>query len=170
MATGSNRVEILPFDYFKPKPKITVEENIELVAKICEDFTLNKEQERAFRIVADHASSPKGEPLRMYLGGMGGSGKSQVLSAVMQYFVERKEEYRFMVLGPTGSTAALLNGSTYHSVFKIPREKKGKNKDDLQGIINEASSMAAINERIQGVEYIFLDEVSMVSCTDLQTL
>lgn len=36
--------------------------------------------------------------------------------------------------------------------------------------MNEASSIAAVNERIHGVEYIFLDEVSMVSCNDLQIL
>jgi hypothetical protein len=30
--------------------------------------------------------------------------------------------------------------------------------------------MAAVNERIQGVEYIFLGKVSMVSCNDLQVL
>jgi ATP-dependent DNA helicase PIF1 len=40
----------------------------------------------------------------------------------------------------------------------------------LDGIPNEATSIAAINERIQGVEYVLLDEVSMVSCEDLQTL
>ena len=75
-----------------------------------------------------------------------------------------------MVLGPTGSTAALLNGSTYHSVFKIPRESKSKNHDDIEGIKNEGTSLAAVNERLQGVDYIFLDEISMVSCNDFQML
>ena len=80
-----------------------------------------------------------------------------------------------MVLGPTGSTTALVNRSTYHSVFKVPRETKSKNKDDISGkyslsIPNEAAVMAAINERIQGIKYIFLDEISMVFCNDLQTL
>ncbi|KAJ7091586.1 hypothetical protein C8R44DRAFT_557228, partial [Mycena epipterygia] len=124
----------------------------------------------AFRIVAEHASSPQPSPLKFYLGGMGGSGKSAVFNAIIAFFVARKEEYRLIVLGPTGSTAALLNGSTYHSVFKIPRERKSKNRDDLNGIPNDASSVAAINECLQGVEYVLLDEISMVSCEDLQTL
>jgi hypothetical protein len=41
-------------------------------------------------------------------------------------------EYRYIVLGRAGSSAALLNGSTYHSVFKIPRETKSKNQDDVE--------------------------------------
>jgi hypothetical protein len=74
------------------------------------------------------------------------------------------------VLGPTGTVAALLNGSTYHSVFRIPRDTKSKNQDDVDGLHVDASSLAAVNERLQGVDYIFLDEISMVSCNDLQQL
>ncbi|KAJ7710832.1 hypothetical protein B0H17DRAFT_910788, partial [Mycena rosella] len=131
---------------------------------------LNVEQERAFRLVANHASAKQSEPLKMYLGGMGGSGKSVVFQAIIAFFKKRGEEYRYIVLGPTGATAALLNGSTYHSVFRIPREGKSKNQDDVDGIANDAVSMAAVNERLQGVEYVLLDEVSMVSCNDLQAL
>jgi hypothetical protein len=104
----------------------------------------------------------------MYLGGMGGTGKSQVLKAIIDFLKRRNEEYIFMVLGPTGSTAALLNGSTYHSVFKIPRESKSKNHDDIEGIRNDGSALAAVNERLQGADYVFLDEISIVSCNDLQ--
>ena len=43
-------------------------EDICLLSDICQEFTLNKEQERAFRIVANHAIQPSGEVLRMYLG------------------------------------------------------------------------------------------------------
>jgi ATP-dependent DNA helicase PIF1 len=106
----------------------------------------------------------------MYLGGMGGSGNSAVFNAIIEFFVGRKEEHRFIVVGPTGSTSALLNGSTYHSVFKIQRDRKSKNSNDLNGIPNDATVIAAINERLQGVEYILLDEILMVACEDLQTL
>ncbi|KAJ7149841.1 hypothetical protein C8R43DRAFT_887668, partial [Mycena crocata] len=168
---GNNKVEIVDHNHFNPTNKFTKKENEDLVAKICQDFSLNTEQERAFRIVADHAASTEPvAPLKMYLGGMGGSGKSVVFKAIITFFVARKEEYRFVVLGPTGSTAALLNGSTYHSVFRIPRESKSKNQDDVDGLPNDAASMAMVNERLQGVEYVLLDEVSMVSCNDLQAL
>jgi hypothetical protein len=168
----ADKVEVVPYDYLTPKSKLTQEANDTLVHDICNRLgkKFNKEQERAFRIVAAHASNPQSSPLKMYMGGMGGSGKSAVFNAIVEFFTARKEEYRFLVLGPTGSTAALLNGSTYHSVFRIPREGKSKNRDDVDGISNDTTSIAAINERLQGVEYILLDELSMVSCEDLQLL
>ncbi|KAJ7662403.1 hypothetical protein B0H17DRAFT_953129, partial [Mycena rosella] len=131
---------------------------------------LNKEQQRAFKIVTNHAAGSPIMPLRIYMGGIGGTGKSRVIHTIIEYLTRRDEEYRFMVLGPTGSTTALLNGSPYHSVFKIPRELKSKNHDDVEGIRNEGVSLAAVNERLQGVDYIFLDEISIVSCNDFQAL
>ncbi|KAJ7163731.1 hypothetical protein C8R46DRAFT_902591, partial [Mycena filopes] len=166
-----DRVDILPPNYFdRPHGKFTPEETVVQIHDVCNTFCLNEEQERAFKIVADHASGSPSEPLKMYIGGMGGSGKSQVFKAIIALFATRKEDYRFMVLGPTGSTAALVNGSTYHSVFRIPRETKSKNSDDLNGIRDESANLAAVNERLRGVDYVFIDEVSMMSCNDLQTL
>ena len=46
-----------------------------------EKFSLNTEQERAFRIIANYACAEHPEQLKMYIGGMGGTGKSQILKA-----------------------------------------------------------------------------------------
>src|SRR5580698_5163665 len=92
----------------------------------------------------------------MYMGGMAGTGKTQVIKALMHFFAERKEEYSFLVLAPTGAAAALMNGSTYHSVLGIG-----------DGIFNGFKSMSHIKANLDGVDYIFLDEVSMLSCRDL---
>ena len=122
-------------------------------------FTLNDEQERAFNIVAQHAAILNPEQLKMYLGGMEGTGKSQVIKALIQYFCDRKESHRFIVLAPTGSAAALVDGSTYHSVLAV---------NDM-----EASTLKAqdqMKERILGVQYIFVDEVSMISCHDMYVI
>ncbi|KAJ7153847.1 hypothetical protein C8R46DRAFT_912346, partial [Mycena filopes] len=110
---------LLSFDYYNHRSTIDARKNADIVSSVLMSFDLNAEQTRAFKIVTEHASSPQPLPLRMYLGGMGGTGKSQVLKAIISFFDKRGESYRYMVLGPTGSTAALLNGSTYHSVFKI---------------------------------------------------
>src|SRR5436190_23618184 len=75
-------------------------------------FSLNTEQERAFRIIANHSSSPEIDQLHMYLGGMAGTGKSQVIKALMNFFVELKEPFKFVILGPTSTAAAQQNGST----------------------------------------------------------
>ncbi|KAJ6512503.1 hypothetical protein C8R45DRAFT_812440, partial [Mycena sanguinolenta] len=169
-STGNEKVEVLPYTFFNPSRHFSPTENIDILNTITRKWTLNSEQDRAFRVFASYASAPQAEPLKMYLGGMGGTGKSNVFKAILDFFVLRNEEYRFIVLGPTGSTAALLNGSTYHSVFKIPREGNSKNRNDIDGIPNDAANMALVNERLRGVEYILIDEVSMVSCNDLQVL
>ena len=48
--------------------------------------SLNTEQERAFKIIANHATKKNADQLRMYFGGMGGTGKSQVIQALMKIF------------------------------------------------------------------------------------
>ena len=50
------------------------------------DFSLNTEQERAFRIIANHASTEKPEQLIMYIGGMAGTGKSRVIKALTAFY------------------------------------------------------------------------------------
>ena len=117
-------------------------------------FELNKEQERAFRIIANHAISPHADQLKMYLGGMGGTGKSRVLEALSDFFSLRKEAHRFIIVAPTGTAAALLGGSTYHSMFGI---------NDF----NSKSQQSQVKEKLAGVEYVFFDEVSMLSARDL---
>jgi hypothetical protein len=120
------------------------------------DYLLNSEQERAFRIISNHATINNPEKLCMYLGGMGGTGKSQVIKALMKFYDKRKENHRFLVVAPTGAAAALLNGSTYHSVLGIN-----------DGEFMSAKSLAQIRANLDGVDYIFLDEVSMLSCHDM---
>ena len=86
-----NTIKILPADYFNPKSNIDVSTNQEYINDVCKDFTLNTKQIRVFMIVASHASGPKGRaPLPMYLGGMGGIGKSQVIDAIISFFEKRK--------------------------------------------------------------------------------
>jgi hypothetical protein len=109
-------VKVIDKSYLDKRYHTTKHNN--LMDTISQQHTLN-EQERAFRIIANHIVLPNSEPLKMYIGGMGGTGKSQVLKAVSDFFQSRNEAYRFVVVAPTGTAAALLSGSTYHSVFGI---------------------------------------------------
>ncbi|KIK54046.1 hypothetical protein GYMLUDRAFT_108885, partial [Collybiopsis luxurians FD-317 M1] len=54
------------------------------------------------------------DPLRMYIGGMGGTGKSQLINALLQFFTARNCQFAIVVSAPTGNAAALLGGLTYH--------------------------------------------------------
>ena len=51
----------------------------------------------------------------------------------------------------------MLQGSTYHSLFGINSD--GKHISGIQ--------LAQVKERLVGVHYVFLDEVSMLSCHDM---
>src|ERR1700678_3111244 len=126
----------------------------ELVDSTVQGFSLNKEQEHTFRIIANHAICENPEQLRMYLAGMGGTGKTQVIKALSCFFTQRNEAHRFAIVAPTGTAAALLGGSTYHSKFGI---------NDRSGI----GRIGQVKEKLQGVEYVFFDEVSMLSVRDM---
>ena len=117
-------------------------------------YSLNEEQERSFRIVANHAVSPCSEQLKMYIGGIGGTGKSRVLQTLSHFFAVRNELHRFVVVAPTGNAAALLGGSTYHYLFGINEYSGNSNLSQIRG-------------RLAGVEYVFFDEVSMLSARDM---
>lgn len=76
----------------------------------------------------------------------------------MAFYKSRNEMHRFVVVAPTGSAASLIGGSTYHYLFGI-----NDNNDDRVSNIQ----LAQIKARLEGVQYIFLDEVSMLSCRDM---
>ena len=58
----------------------------------------------------------------MYLAGIDSTGKSQVIKLLTSFFDRRQQSHRFMITAPTGSAAALLSGSTYHSVLGIKKK------------------------------------------------
>src|ERR1700734_4458863 len=124
------------------------------------NLNLPLSKERAFRIIANHAVTPGYEQLMMYVGGMGGTGKSQVIKALMDFFKSRNESHRFVVFAPTGTAAALLQGSTYHSILGVPI-------DGQTALRNETTNNAHVKARLDGVDYAFLDKVSMFSCSDI---
>ncbi|KAK0215543.1 P-loop containing nucleoside triphosphate hydrolase protein, partial [Armillaria fumosa] len=129
-----------------------------IITGVNDLFSLNAEQERAFRIVAQHTGNPCAEQLKMYVGGMGGTGKSRVLNALIEYFKQQGESRRLIVVAPTGTAASIVQGSTYHYMFGINEI----NKDTMS-----RKAMAEVKERLHGVDYVFLDEVSMLSCADM---
>jgi hypothetical protein len=64
----------------------------------------------------------------------------------MEFFKNKYESHHIVVLGPTGSSAALINGSTYHSFLGInpgPNTAKEINevKAKLEGVLTIFSLM-----------------------------
>lgn len=133
-----------------------------MIDEIVDHFTLNEEQERAFCIVANHAVEDSGDQLLIYLGGMAGTGKSEVIKALIELYTGRGEEYKFQCLAPTGTAAALIGGSTYHSVLGMS-----------QYTVNKSDSIpkkAQIYDRLKSIDYIFINKVSMIDCKALNKI
>ncbi|KAJ3846497.1 hypothetical protein EV368DRAFT_52713, partial [Lentinula lateritia] len=113
-----NIVEICDKHYFD---KLGIEYGSikELTSKIIKCHSLSNEQECAFRIIAQHSACLVSEPLQMYIGGMGGTGESQVIKALLQFFADCNSSFAIVTSAPTGNAAALLGGSTYHFLLGL---------------------------------------------------
>ncbi|KAK0216005.1 hypothetical protein IW262DRAFT_1277200 [Armillaria fumosa] len=76
-------------------------------------------RDRAFLIVAQHLLCSTSEHLMMYIGGMGGTGKSQMLKALTVFSPRCQESGRLICVALTGMAASIIKGSTYHFTFGI---------------------------------------------------
>jgi hypothetical protein len=108
------------------------------VESFAAHHNLNKEQARAFSIVAEHSKNRDNKPLRMYLGGKGGTGKSRVITAMQDYFIQRGEERRFRLSSYTGVAARNISGMTLHAALMFSQHqssaRSAKSKRDLMAI------------------------------------
>jgi len=122
---------------------------------IIAKYTLNEEQARAFSIITQHSTMHNPEPLHMYLGGPGGTGKSRVIHALKEYFEIRNESTRFKLASYTGIAARNISGMTIHSALNLNQfKKKGSKLKTLRDLV----------VKWEGVDYLFIDEVSMIGC------
>jgi hypothetical protein len=128
--------------------------------QVAEKWTLNKEQRRAFEIVAQHTMEDKPEQLLMYLGGPGGTGKSRVVNALRNFFELRGQTRRFRLAAYTGVAAKNIGGATLHALLQLSesaRNMSAKTKKDLAAMWD-------------GVDYLFIDELSMLGCEMLHNI
>ncbi|KAJ3558871.1 hypothetical protein NM688_g667 [Phlebia brevispora] len=131
------------------------------IQEVISHWTLNDEQAYTFRIIARHASLPSvhKEQLRMFLGGPGGTGKSRVINALRDFFHRRGEERRFRLASYTGIAASNIRGIMLHTSLGIVPGSRAiragsKTHQDLTAMWD-------------GVDYLFVDEVSMLGCYTL---
>ena len=133
---------------------------------------LNKQQEKAFLIIGRHivqtiaalaagkgTGPPPPQQLIFYLGGPGGTGKSQVLKALRLLFRVLKREDAFTAVAYTGAAAVLIDGATIHSLAGLKKFGTGGSTvtDDLE-------------KKLSPLLYIFVDEVSMLGSATLARL
>ena len=152
-----NSVKIVNKSYLQNSFNLRDKKLQDIVENIQTEMSLNAAQCRAFKIATNHIGANDSEQLRMFISGMAGTGKTAVLRAIKRYFALRNESHRFAVIVPTGSAAAMIGGSTYHSLLDV-------NDFHLGGSL---TTVAKTRQCLFEVDYIFLDEVSMISCKEL---
>jgi len=128
------------------------------IQDLISEYGLNKEQERAFTIVAEHSMLQNADPLRMFITGPGGTGKSRVIKALKDWFDRRDQQRRFRLASFTGVAANNIDGMTLHSALSLGQISHLTKSSPLSRTRQTLVSMW------QGVHYLFIDEVSMIGC------
>ena len=116
--------------------------------------TFSEKQRLAYQTILNHHKFviPK-EPLLLIIIGEGGSGKSFLINAVRNLL-----EKKCVVTATTGKAAFNINGITIHSLLKLPISKISQK--DLSG-----SSLESLQQDLLPVDYIIIDEYSMLGQT-----
>ena len=131
---------------------------------ISRQYPLNRKQRLVAERVISEALAWKDHPFDaskrnqslVYIGGEGGTGKSQIVRAVVAAMILLGRLEEIMLMAPTGAAADNIDGNTYHTSLGIS--------------IGNKSSRAA-SQRIQRLwakkTIMIIDEISMA---DLQSL
>ncbi|CAF2150657.1 unnamed protein product [Rotaria magnacalcarata] len=139
---------------------------------IIKEFTLNSQQKYAFMIVTSHLDGENqihtgiiDNQLLMCVPGCGGTGKSQLIRAITQYFQLTKRGKMLRKLAPTSIAAAEIDGLTIHSFLGEGR----KNAKKKQTRTFRPGDTKLENEW-RHVKYLIIDEMSMVGLSLLARL
>ncbi|KAG1797586.1 hypothetical protein EV424DRAFT_1333331, partial [Suillus variegatus] len=87
------------------------------------EYGLNTEQARTFSLIAGHSLARNSDPLRMFLGGPGGTGKSRVIAAISDFFSRRGETRHFRLTSFMGVAARNIAGMTLHSALSLNQHR-----------------------------------------------
>lgn len=71
-------------------PALTVD-----IEQLAQKWTLNLEQQQAFKIIAEHSLHQHNDPLKMFISGPAGTGKMMVINTVKDFFQQRGQARRF---------------------------------------------------------------------------
>ncbi|KAJ7158208.1 hypothetical protein C8R43DRAFT_822154, partial [Mycena crocata] len=84
-------------------------------------LTDNVDQMRALHMIAEHFMFGMEEQLLLYIAGVGGSGKSWIIKAVVEFFKRCGVSEAMLLSAPTGCAAVLINGFTIHALTFLPK-------------------------------------------------
>ena len=106
------------------------------------------------------------KPLRMFISGVGGTGKSFLIEALKLLVgkIWSHNGLTVIVAAPTGLAAFNVGGLTIHRLFQLPIEHEGKTAGywSLPKV-----SQKVMKKQLLNVKLIIVDEISMVSSLNL---
>ena len=125
--------------------------------------SLNKEQKVFFYHVL-HSIKVSDEPLRLFLTGGAGVGKSWLTNALYEALVrylngiagENPDDVKVLKVAPTGKAAYNIKGNTIHSAFQVPANR------GFQYCYLDNDRLNTIRSKLRNLKVIFIDEISMV--------
>ncbi|KAE8222285.1 hypothetical protein CF319_g4493 [Tilletia indica] len=143
----------------------------EIIALLAEERSLTPSQRLAFSIAARHFYEElhglPTEPLRLFMHGEAGTGKTVVVRLLRQLLERYGKGGQILFMAPTGKAACAIGGSTQHSTFAIDLHRRGLASEALGHEQREQVSSRRIRylqNTFTNVRWLFFDEVSMTSC------
>ena len=125
--------------------------------------SLNEKQRQFFYHVL-HSIKTKDDPLRLFLSGGAGVGKSTVTNALYEALIrfvnsiagENPDDVKVVKTAPTGKAAFNIKGNTLHAAFKIPANR------GFEYCALDSDRLNTIRAKLNKLRVIFIDEISMV--------
>ncbi|XP_011866730.1 PREDICTED: ATP-dependent DNA helicase PIF1-like, partial [Vollenhovia emeryi] len=107
-------------------------------------------------------------PIRIYIGGSAGVGKSVLINAIYQVLLnyfnedpgEKNNSVKILLCAPSGKAAFLIGGVTLHTAFALPITQYGGQMPELS-----ADVANTIRESLFELKLLIIDEISMVGST-----
>ncbi|KLO04102.1 hypothetical protein SCHPADRAFT_841031, partial [Schizopora paradoxa] len=108
------------------------------------------------------------KPLRLFLCGPGGTGKTHVIHSVQEVMKYYGCEHQLRFLAPTGNAAALIDGMTCHKGLGLKITSSGsasingKDPNSCEALVS-IHNKTVLRDEWRNVKVLFIDEVSLLS-------
>ena len=121
----------------------------DVMKEVEEEFPLNLKQKKVFQlIVSNTIKRLNGKPVNqvlVYVGGAGGTGKTQIIKAVVKFLTNMKQRHTLRLCAYTDTAATLIGGNTICSLAAIRKSTITKLKKIWAGVttllVDETSEM-----------------------------
>lgn len=119
---------------------------------------LNSDQLRVFNFIKESLSSKNKQPIRHFVSGVGGTGKSFLIKTIKTY-INTVVKKNVAITAPTGISAYNIKGMTIHRLLQLPVEHG--NTPSYRPLSNNV--LKIIRHTMENVVLLIIDEISMVS-------